>query len=106
VQRFRDELDDPDLPFLIGGLGCFAERPWDQWRAMVDSAHRALPNVLPRAAFISADGLAHKGDTVHFNSVAARELGRRYASAYEQMSDGIAPPPAARPACALVETAR
>jgi hypothetical protein len=106
VQRFRDELDDPDLPFLIGGLGCFPERPWNQWRATVDSAHRALPNVLPRAAFISADGLAHKGDTVHFNSEAARELGRRYANAYQQISDGIASPPAAQPACALVETAQ
>jgi hypothetical protein len=49
---------------------------------MVDAAHRALPSRLPNVRYVSADGLAHKGDTLHFSAPAARELGRRYAEAY------------------------
>jgi hypothetical protein len=33
-------------------------------------------------ALVTAEGLTHKGDTLHFDAASARELGRRYA---EQM---------------------
>jgi hypothetical protein len=31
---------------------------------------------------VTAAGLAHKGDTLHFDSPAYRELGRRYAQVF------------------------
>lgn len=88
IQRLRSDLDLPEVPFLIGGLGCFPAVPWDRHRATVDSAHRAVPNALPNVLFVSADGLGHKGDHVHFDTDAARELGRRFARAYRSGSGG------------------
>ena len=82
VERFRAELDAPGVPFLVGGLGCFPGVPWSPHRVAVDSVHRSLPGVLDRVAFVPAEGLGHKGDSVHFDSPAARELGRRFARAY------------------------
>lgn len=52
-------------------------RPWD------DAAHRALPGKVRRTAFVSSDGLVHGGDKVHFDTASLRELGRRYADAYQ-----------------------
>ncbi|HEX6927245.1 MAG TPA: sialate O-acetylesterase [Longimicrobiaceae bacterium] len=87
VERFRGDLGAPDLPFLVGGLGCFAGVPWSPYRAAVDSVHRSLPTILDNVVFVPADGLGHKGDSVHFDSPATRELGRRFARAYLESTD-------------------
>ena len=39
-----------------------------------------LPSVIPTAYVVSAQGLAHQGDNLHFSSAAYRELGKRYAA--------------------------
>jgi hypothetical protein len=82
VRRFRADLGAPDVPFVVGQLGRFPERPWDAWHDRVNAAHEALPQHEPRVAFVSAAGLGHRGDTLHFSAAAARELGRRYADAW------------------------
>ncbi|UUO05358.1 sialate O-acetylesterase [Blastopirellula sp. J2-11] len=82
VTRVRKELDAPDVPFLVGQLGEFAERPWDDAKKQVDAAQRHYAASHPNAAFVSAEGLTHKGDKVHFNAESYREFGRRYAKAY------------------------
>lgn len=85
IGRFRSEFGNPDLPVLIGQLGQWPEKPWDDSWKMVDQAHRDIAASVPGVRFVSAEGLAHKGDVLHFNSAAARELGRRYAAAYLAM---------------------
>jgi pimeloyl-ACP methyl ester carboxylesterase len=82
VRRFRAELEVPDCPFVVGQLGQFPERPWDDFKRTVDRAHQRLPSVLARTACVSSDGLVHNGDFVHFDSASYREFGRRYATAY------------------------
>lgn len=82
IARLRSDVGAPDAPFLIGELGRFPESPWSPWRAAVDSVHRRVAATTPHAAYVSAEGLAHRGDTLHFSTTAARELGRRYAAAY------------------------
>jgi len=82
VQRFRSDLGDPNLPVLVGQLGQFEGKPWDGPHQQVDAAHRELPSRLANVGFVSAAGLAHKGDTLHFSAAAARTLGRRYAEEY------------------------
>lgn len=82
VQRFRRDLDAPNVPFIVGQLGQFEERPWSDQRKRVDQAHRSLPTKVDHTAFVSSEGLGHKGDEVHFSAEACRELGRRYAEAY------------------------
>ena len=89
VARFRSELDAPEVPFIVGQLGQFAERPWSEGKAIIDEAHRRLPTLVPHTAFVSSDGLVHGGDQVHFDAESYRELGRRYAAAYR----GLVPPP-------------
>ncbi|MFN5653649.1 MAG: sialate O-acetylesterase, partial [Flavobacteriia bacterium] len=74
VDRFRQALASPEVPFLVGQLGQFADSPWTEQRRMVDAAHRALPGQIPRTAFVPSDGLGHKGDKVHFEAAALREF--------------------------------
>jgi hypothetical protein len=82
IVRLRGELDAPEVPFVVGQLGKFADKPWSEFTAKVDQTHRELPRQVPHTAFVSAEGLKDKGDKVHFDADSYREFGRRYAEAY------------------------
>ena len=82
IARFRREFDAPQLPFIAGQMGQFAERPWSDAKKQVDSVHQSLPKKVTLTRFVNSDGLKHKGDEVHFDAESYRELGRRYAKAY------------------------
>lgn len=86
IARLRSETGDPELPVLIGQLGRFAAAPWTTPHHQVDTAHRHLAASLRNVAFVSSEGLIDKGDALHFDSVSARLLGRRYAEAYRAMT--------------------
>jgi hypothetical protein len=86
VARFRRELAAPDVPFIAGQMGVFPDSPWNEFKTLVDRAHRELPQRVQRSAFVAADGLGHKGDKVHFSAEAYREFGRRYAAAYLKLA--------------------
>lgn len=86
IGRFRAEFDNPTLPFLIGQLGRFDGKPWPSGYEQVDAAHRRVAADTPDVAFIASDGLGDKGDQLHFSAAGARELGRRYAQAYLEMT--------------------
>ncbi len=86
VQRLRKEIGDDEVPFLIGQLGQFSERPWNEDKKTVDAIHRSFPRQVNHTAFVSSDALPHKGDNVHFSAEGARELGKRYAAAYQQLT--------------------
>ena len=82
IQRLRGEVGDPELVFIAGQMGRFPERPWDEHRMAVDAVHQSLPKRVKKTAFVSSERLSHKGDNVHFDAASYRELGRRYAKAY------------------------
>lgn len=82
IARMRRELQAPEVPFIAGQLGQFADKPWDDFFRQIDQVHRELPRRVARTAFVSSDGLKHKGDQVHFDADSYRELGRRYADVY------------------------
>lgn len=82
IRRLRAESGDKNVPFIVGQLGQFPERPWDENRKRVDQAHRAVPDKIENTAFVPSDGLKHKGDNTHFSTEAYKELGKRYAKAY------------------------
>lgn len=86
IARFRHELSAPEIPFVVGQLGKFADKPWSEFTAKVDQAHRELPRQVPHTAFVSSEGLKDKDDTVHFDADSYREFGRRYAEAYRKVS--------------------
>lgn len=85
IARFRSELKGPAVPFIAGQMGKFADAPWTEYRARVDAVHQALPRKVKHTAFVSSEGLNHKGDKVHFDAESYRELGRRYATAYLEL---------------------
>lgn len=82
IKRFREQFRSPQVPFIVGQMGQFAERPWDQYRVQVDRVHQSLPSRVPGTAFVRSEGLGHRGDKVHFDSAGYRELGKRFAAAY------------------------
>ena len=71
IERFRRDLDDPDVPFVVGQLGQFEDQPWSEDRERVNTAHTRVPGWVTGTTFISSDGLLHKGDGVHFGGIAA-----------------------------------
>jgi hypothetical protein len=86
IARLRAELRAPNVPFIAGQLGQFPDNPWNALKRQVDQVHRNLPRAVPHTAFVSSEGLKHKGDKVHFDAESYRELGRRYARAYLELA--------------------
>ncbi|MCA9248971.1 MAG: sialate O-acetylesterase [Planctomycetales bacterium] len=86
IGRMRSELDADDVPFIVGQMGQFPQRPWSDAKKQVDRVHRELPGKLSRCAFVDSNGLTHRGDHIHFDSASYRQLGRRYAKAYLTLS--------------------
>ncbi|WP_437204601.1 sialate O-acetylesterase [Planctomicrobium sp. SH664] len=86
VHRLRAELNAEDVPFVLGELGRFEGRPWDEFRTKVNDIIRDLPNQVSNCACASADGLTANKDLVHFDAESCREFGRRYYAAYEQLT--------------------
>lgn len=82
IARLRTDLGNEDLPVLLGQLGQFSEKPWDEWRRMVNDTHIEVAQEVDDVYFVSSEGLSHKGDTLHFSASAEREFGRRYARTY------------------------
>mmetsp|Transcript_8757 Transcript_8757/g.29077 ORF Transcript_8757/g.29077 Transcript_8757/m.29077 type:complete len:638 (-) Transcript_8757:266-2179(-) len=82
--RLRERLGSPTLPVVLGELGHFLDQRDGRFAhaATVNAGTVAAPERLPAAACVSAHGLEHKGDRLHFSTAAQHELGRRYALAY------------------------
>ena len=85
ISRFRKEFNTPEVPFLVGQMGQFPERPWNDAKRMVNTAHETIAEHVPFTVFVNSNQLGHKGDEVHFNTAAYRELGRRYAEGYQRL---------------------
>ena len=86
IKRLRTEIGDESVPFVAGQLGQFKGQPWNEHRTRVNAAHQSLPKKITNTAFVASDGLDHKGDKTHFSAEAYRELGRRYAKAFAQVT--------------------
>ena len=86
IKRLREHVGDQAMPFVVGQLGQFEEKPWSEDRARVNAVHQSLPDIVAQTAFVKSDGLGHKGDQVHFHAEAYREFGRRYAEAFFSIS--------------------
>ena len=74
VKRVRLVCNNLQLPFVAGELGRYRSK-----YALINTELAILPSVIPNSAVMSSEGLWHKGDTVHFDSPSASELGKRFA---------------------------
>jgi hypothetical protein len=76
IAAFRQELGDAQLPFVAGELGYYQPA-----YKRINQQLESLPGKVPQTAVVTAKGLIHKGDGIHFDTQSARELGHRYAAA-------------------------
>jgi len=80
IKRIRTELNEPNVPVVIGELGHF--RPaFNDFNDML----KQVPDSIPFTKVVSAEGLEQKGDNTHFNTAAARELGKRFAAGMKEL---------------------
>lgn len=82
ITRFRTELNMPDLPFIIGQIGRFPAKPWDQNREAVDAAQRAVAKKMKNVSFVPAENMNSIGDHLHFDTPSLRAFAKGYADAY------------------------
>jgi hypothetical protein len=78
ITAWRKDLGRDNIPVVVGELGQFFKRA--KFKGTVDAALKVLPSKVKRAAWVSTEGLEHKGDVVHFNAAGYREFGKRYAA--------------------------
>lgn len=76
IVRLRKDLNAPDVPFVASELTAF--KP-DVTTKKFNEVIQGLAGTMKRYACISAAGLDHKGDGLHYSADAARALGRRFA---------------------------
>lgn len=80
IGRFRQLVGNDKLPFVAGELGNYRANfiPFNE--VIVK-----LPQMVPYTAVATTENLVHRGDTLHFDSPSAEELGRRYAAKMIQL---------------------
>ena len=82
IMRFRKELDAPELPFIIGQLGRFPAKPWNENREAVDAAQRAVAKKMKNVRFVEIPNPESIGDHLHFDTPTLRRFAEGYAAAY------------------------
>lgn len=83
VNRFRKELNAPDVPFVVGTLGDFVVNRNPNAKTVNDALQRATRRI-PRSYCVLSSGLTDKGDSTHFDTRSAQTLGQRYADVFIQ----------------------
>ncbi|HEY8965447.1 MAG TPA: sialate O-acetylesterase [Candidatus Methylacidiphilales bacterium] len=84
-ENLRGDLGMPELPIVVGQLGDFVRGSGVE---TVRIALRTLPSEMAKVGYADAQGLSHKGDHLHFNVDAQREMGARFASAMQSLQSG------------------
>lgn len=82
ITRFRAELGTPDLPFIIGQLGRFPEKPWTPEREAIDAAQQAVAKKMKNVRFVPIANPKSIGDHLHFDTPTLRAFANGYADAY------------------------
>ena len=86
ITQLRADLGAPDVPVVVGEIGRFCPN-----EGPINEAIRRLPGLVPHCALVTTEGLAgrpEQPEVLHFVTPAFRELGRRYAKAWQ----GLSPP--------------
>jgi hypothetical protein len=87
IGRFRQDLGDDSLPFVVAKLGDFYAEKNPNAKSINKILER-IPDIVENAACVDVSGLTHKGDVVHFDTKSSRELGRRYAEHMIKLEKG------------------
>lgn len=92
IADLRSDLNAPRVPFIAGQLGEFLYTRTGNvspGARTINNALARLPETVPLSGCALSRGLNHKGDALHFDAAAARELGRRYAAIYLRLTRAL-----------------
>lgn len=76
--RLRRDLKAPTTPILVGTLGDFYVKK-NPTGGVINNIISTYASTHKNVYLVSSAGLTDKGDTTHFDTKSAQELGRRYA---------------------------
>lgn len=87
IDGFRKDLGNAHLPFVAGELPAFQKQQPDSTKQLrehpyvdrMNAAINSLKGKVDNYDVVSADNTDHRGDHLHFNTVSARLMGKRYA---------------------------
>jgi hypothetical protein len=81
ITSFRADLALPDLPFIACTIGEMQPEPHLSDLKAMNEILLALPKSVPGTGCVDARDLkTHIGDSVHFDTAAQEEIGRRFAA--------------------------
>ncbi len=87
LKTFRTELNLPDLPIIIGGLGNFlTEGMYGAYFSEYATVNKKLVDLAkstPNCYFVTASGLTSNPDFIHIDAASQRRFGIRYFEAFD-----------------------
>lgn len=95
VDTFRKELNTPELPFILGGLGDYLGksgfgRNCTEYSLVNDEIQRFAMNQ-DNCYFVTAKNLSANPDGIHLNAISLRQFGVRYYEAFSQLKHVLSP---------------
>lgn len=89
ISRLRSDLGMQDLPVIMGEIPYGIGESWKTAgrEQYLNQILRQLAREIPNCAIASSRGLTLKSDGVHFDSASCRELGNRYFSVYQTLTE-------------------
>ncbi len=95
VEAFRKELDEPDIPIIIGEIGDYLASgflgAYFPEYAEVNKELLEFAKTNKNCYFVTALGLTPNPDGIHLNSVSQRIFGLRYFEAYDKLQHILKP---------------
>jgi hypothetical protein len=87
IAAFRTDLAQPDLPFIACTIGEMQPEPRLSDLKAMNDIQLVLPRNVPHTACVDARDLkTHIGDSVHFDTAAQNEIGKRFADKFLQVT--------------------
>lgn len=97
IKTLREELNVPDIPLIVGGLGDFLQDgiygPYFNEHHEVNEALMQFAEDHEHCYFVSAEGLTANPDHIHFNAASQRRFGIRYFKAFQAKTHIMQPLP-------------
>ena len=87
IEKLRKELDDENLPVIIGELSENISLEWvDKGSVKIlNNTFYEISNEIKNCTVVSSKGLSLKEDLIHFDSKSLREFGIRYFNKYLEL---------------------
>lgn len=95
VTALREELNAPELPFIIGGLGDFlGKEGFGKYSTEYEQVNQELLRFATEQEhcfFVTASGLTANPDGIHINAISQRRFGLRYFEAFHHKQHVLQP---------------